>query len=42
MTLLATSAPRRLGFDLLGAVNIYDEDLKNVLINFTGRQVVFD
>ena len=39
MSLLATSAPRRLGFDLLGAVAVYDELLRNVIVNFTGKQV---
>ena len=41
-TLIATSAPRRMGFDLLGSVVVYDEQLRNALVNFTGTQVSFN
>ena len=39
-TFLVTSAPRRLGSDLVGAVDVYNEDLDQATIaDFSGEQV---
>nr|XP_018672667.1 integrin alpha-8 [Ciona intestinalis] len=39
LPLLVTSAPRRLGYNLLGSVIVYDETMQAPLANFTGEQI---
>ncbi|CAK8684731.1 unnamed protein product [Clavelina lepadiformis] len=39
LPLIVTSAPRRFGYNLLGAVTIYDDKLKTALVNLTGEQI---
>uniref|UniRef100_H2ZQ43 Uncharacterized protein n=1 Tax=Ciona savignyi TaxID=51511 RepID=H2ZQ43_CIOSA len=39
LPLLVTSAPRRLGYNLLGSVIVYDENMEVPLANFTGQQI---